>query len=128
MNSSGIRINLSRIAKVEHIIEKILDQEEIFWKQRSRVNWLKHGDRNTKFSHATAFTQRKTNMIEGLVNSNDEWCSETQGMADITSECFSSLFSSSNPLPEDIETVMDFSDPVVDSHMNFFLCAPFNEA
>lgn len=35
---------------------------------------------------------------------------------------------SSNPLQEDIEAVVDFSDPVVDSHMNSFLCAPFNEA
>jgi 23S rRNA maturation mini-RNase III len=30
-------------------LELLLEQEEIFWVQRARANWLKHGDRNTNF-------------------------------------------------------------------------------
>ncbi|KAL0012531.1 hypothetical protein SO802_007639 [Lithocarpus litseifolius] len=35
-------------------INEILTREEIMWNQRSRTMWMKWGDRNTKFFHATA--------------------------------------------------------------------------
>jgi hypothetical protein len=35
-------------------IDFILEQEDIRWKQRSKQNWYKEGDRNTSFFHAWA--------------------------------------------------------------------------
>jgi hypothetical protein len=32
-------------------IEVPLEQEEVHYMQRSRANWLMHGDRNTTFFH-----------------------------------------------------------------------------
>lgn len=77
-------------------IEKLSEQEEIHWNQRSRVNWLQYGDRNTKFFHASATQRRKTNFIKGLLNDIGDWCSDLQDMTDITRDYFSNIFSSSN--------------------------------
>ena len=44
----------------------LLDQEELFWKQKSRNNWLKEGDRNTYFFHLSTIISRRKNKIEGL--------------------------------------------------------------
>jgi hypothetical protein len=33
------------------LIELLLEQEEIHWQQRSQVNSLQQGDRNTSFFH-----------------------------------------------------------------------------
>ena len=41
--------NLARQKELLLNIELLLEQEEIYWVQRARANWLKHGDRNSGF-------------------------------------------------------------------------------
>ncbi|KAK8590365.1 hypothetical protein V6N13_057258 [Hibiscus sabdariffa] len=59
--------------KLKKDIEALLDKEEIYWKQRSRVQWLREGDRNTTFSHARARGRRKMNAIRSLTDEQGEW-------------------------------------------------------
>jgi hypothetical protein len=59
-------------------IESLLDQEEIYWVQRGRANWLRHGDKNTSFFHGTATARKKRNFIKKLKNDLGE-CVEVQG-------------------------------------------------
>lgn len=37
--------------------------EELYWKQKGRANWLREGDRNTKFFHATTKQRRARNRV-----------------------------------------------------------------
>lgn len=56
----------SEIKEVRNEINEMITREEVMWKQRSRALWLKCGDENTKFFHATASQRRRRNKIEGL--------------------------------------------------------------
>lgn len=45
---------------------KVLAQEELLWYQKSRENWVKFGNKNTKFFHTQTIIRRRRNMIAGL--------------------------------------------------------------
>lgn len=46
--------------------QEVAKYEEIAWKQRSRVTWLKQGDKNTKFLQKVANGHRRFNHIDKL--------------------------------------------------------------
>eukprot|EP00253_Pinus_taeda_P014407 PITA_14407 len=52
--------------------EHLCKQEEIFWRQKSRVQWLKEGERNTKFFHRTTMANRAHNNISSIQNEEGE--------------------------------------------------------
>lgn len=43
-----LEVDFTKIHAIEFELDKLLEEEEIYWKQRSRENWLRWGDQNTK--------------------------------------------------------------------------------
>ena len=75
------------------LIENLLEQEEIYWLQCGRANWLLHGDRNTSFFHNAATTRKKRNQIKKLLDDNGLWVQGTE-MKNHIMAYFSNLFTS----------------------------------
>jgi uncharacterized protein YaiL (DUF2058 family) len=48
-------------------LERCLLLEEVCWRQKSRVRWLKEGDKCTKFFHSIANSNRRYNSIDSLL-------------------------------------------------------------
>ena len=58
--------------KVTQQLESRKRQDQILWKQKSRIQWLKEGERNTKFFHRTIIQRQHSNKITHLISDDGE--------------------------------------------------------
>ena len=114
-----------RIMEVQAELNELLLKEEIYWKQRSRVSWMRDGDKNTKFFHAHCSQRRQTNFIRGLRDSGGVWHIDKSKMVEIAVDYFRDIFSSSNPEVEAINKCLDGLERVVSPEMNDLLLEDF---
>lgn len=47
--------------------------KEVYWRQRSRVQWLSKGDNSTRFIHKTSNSKRRMIRIQASISSNFCW-------------------------------------------------------
>jgi len=97
MQSFSLQKSLAKDLRAEFLgVSKTLDdlllKQEIFWAQRSRVAWLKHGDKNTKFFHSKASQCRRRNHIKGIKNSEGDWVEEEEDIVVVAVDYFDNLF------------------------------------
>lgn len=72
--------------KAEDDLALLLQEEEIFWKQRSRELGLKERDKNTRWFHYRASYRRKVNRLVGLFHPDGRWCEEPCDILQIIEE------------------------------------------
>ena len=118
--SIGVEINI-----VRRELNGLLDDEEIYWAQRSRVHWLKKGDRNVKFFHAWASERRKLNMITGIWDKHGRWCEDKDSIANAAVTYFEDIYSTSNP--NLIDEVTEAIPTIVTDEMNMELSKNFTK-
>ena len=83
------------------------------WQQQSKVQWLKNGDQNTKFSHGIATQRKRKNFIKGLHDGNGVWQEDEEVFSALLNDFYTNLFTSSNP--QDLDRVLDGVNVVTDN-------------
>lgn len=82
----------ARKCEVIRALEISILQEEISWRQKSRVHWLKEGDKCTKFFLRIANSNRRSNAMESLtINGSNS--SDQQVIRNHVAHFYESLFS-----------------------------------
>lgn len=61
-------IDANYLSNLDRSINDLKDDEECYWKQRSRAEWLCQGDKNTRYFHQKATQCKAQNVIKGIVD------------------------------------------------------------
>ncbi|KAM1621462.1 hypothetical protein ACFXTN_018310 [Malus domestica] len=88
-------MNSTEIQVLSKTVDSLWSQEESYWKQRSRVQWLKEGDANTKFFHQSTLQRRRRNKVVSLKDNNGNWVKNPGQVRRMFDDYFTELFTSS---------------------------------
>ncbi|KAL5857773.1 hypothetical protein ACOSQ3_005231 [Xanthoceras sorbifolium] len=106
------------VAGSETKLNKLLCQDEEYWRQRARTSWLASGDKNTTYFHFKSNQRRKRNTLLGLFNSAGEWKYDIGDIKVVVHDYFKSIFDSYRPNAVDFCTVSSKVTPKVTPAMN----------
>lgn len=104
-------------------IDLLMEQEEMYWLQRGRTNWLLQGDRNTQFFHNAATSRKRRNQIKRILDDDGNWHEGTANVVPVVKSYFDHLFTSHVNDPG--EDVLNKVERKVTPEMNAGLLAPF---
>jgi hypothetical protein len=106
-------------------MNELLYKEEMLWMQRSRVTWLREGDRNTRFFHQKAIWRARKNKIKKLKDNEGIWKDSPTDMERMANSYFKDIFSRDPSLNSDL--LIGMTQEKVSAEMNDALCQDFTD-
>lgn len=116
--------NAEAIQEMTIRVDKLREQDESFWQQRSRVKWLREGDANTAFFHLSTLQQRR-NKVGKVRRDDGGWEENPSGVKRLIDDYFINLFKTEGP--QEWEQVLECITPSVTECMNHELLLPITE-
>lgn len=109
-------------------MSEVLKNEEIFWAQKARTNWLQLDDK-TKYFQTVANIRRKMNEINKIKNNQGIWWWKGDGLEKVFVHDFKNKFSASNmPSPAVLDNFVDLIEPCISAEQSGYLNSPILES
>ncbi|CAA0818874.1 Unknown protein, partial [Striga hermonthica] len=92
LSRMGADRDWSEWERLKVCLDKINLTEEEYWHQKSRSQWLKEGDSNTKYFHALTLQRRKSNQIHRLQGDGGEVWEDLKDIEQCICQFYQDLF------------------------------------
>jgi hypothetical protein len=89
--------DIDRYGQLQREVNSLIEQDDIYLRQRAKIEWLEKGDRNSKFFHACINQRRRANGIHSIADESGRVFSDPEEIEDAFVSYFRALFVSSNP-------------------------------
>ena len=106
-------------------MNELMYREEMMWQQRSRIEWLKEGDQNTKFFHSRAVWRARRNKIQKLQDDDGNWVTNKQDMGLLATSYVKKIFEADPSLNP--AALIELYEEKITPEMNEQLCADFSD-
>ncbi|XP_027077095.1 uncharacterized protein [Coffea arabica] len=93
--------------------------ENMFWQQKSRIKWLKDGDRNSKYFHSVVVERQSRSLIHRIKSSDGKWLDSTSDIEGEAESYFKCLFTDES-YAQSFET-LEVIPRLISSHDNVML-------
>ena len=107
------------VNKLSKDLDELLLREELMWRQRSRVTFIREGDRNSKWFQSKSTWRNKKNNIIKLKDSSGVWIEDKSGLEEMTNSFFKELYEKEGGVTPN--EIMDLFDVKVMQEMNDML-------
>lgn len=125
LDQDGFLIDCGEVRDIKKQVANLWKQEEIYWSQRSRLKWLKWGDRNSRFFHAATIQRRDRNRLQRIKDTRDIWVEGQDSIFCDIIEHYSDVyrFGGSQPMSECLQAIPQ----IVSLELNEVLMAQIEE-
>jgi hypothetical protein len=86
------------LGKLQKEVNELIAQEDIHLRQRAKTEWLKAGDRNSRYFHACIAQRRRNNKISCIIDEAGVVHASEEKIEAAFIDYYRDLFSTSNPM------------------------------
>jgi len=105
-------------------MQRLLAQDDAYWRQRAKTHWYRDGDCNTQKFHASATARKKVNCITSLIDDARNNITDEQGLRNVAREYFVNIFQKHGSVSD---YVIDVINQSIFALENERLTAPFTK-
>jgi hypothetical protein len=113
------------VGKYSTELDELLQREEMHWRQSSRINCLREGDRNTKYFHRKATWRQSKNRIKRIKGMNGNWTDDPGEIESMATSFFTDLYTKDHET--DPGELIDKLQSSISADMNTKLCSEFSD-
>ena len=106
----------TEVRDIESQLNEVFEREEIMQKQRSQVDWLKAGDRNTQYFQNRASHHQRKNTVKALLRKNGTRSTDDDSMRELAASFYERLFRPEGSAHA--ERLLTHFVPVISEEMN----------
>jgi hypothetical protein len=110
--------------KINDCLVELYHREVIMWRQRSCIEWLSQGDKNSKFFHQWASMRKRKNLIKALTMQDGTTTENKDELKEMTCDFYKNLYTSEGVTA--LHEVLDHVPCKVTRSMNAALLAPYS--